>query len=105
MDLLYISPQVAKELSNYCDGNLLKEVTEHFARNAKVYEKDNKLIASIYPNEEYFGNINYFNGLIYKYNSKVPKNHQIALVTLRNEEFPKNNNRKILRNKVMEEEK
>lgn len=70
-----------------------------------VYEKDNKLIASIYPNEEYFGNINYFNGLIYKYNSKVPKNHQIALVTLRNEEFPKNNNRKILRNKVMEEEK
>ena len=69
-----------------------------------VYEKDNKLIASIYPNEEYFGNINYFNGLIYKYNSKVPKNHQIALVTLRNEEFPKNNNRKILRNKVMEEE-
>ena len=70
-----------------------------------VYEKDNKLIASIYPNEEYFGNISYFNGLIYKYNSKVPKNHQIALVTLRNEEFPKNNNRKILRNKVMEEEK
>ena len=40
MDLLYISPQVAKELTNYCDGNLLKEVTEHFARNAKVYEKD-----------------------------------------------------------------
>lgn len=70
-----------------------------------VYEKDNKLIASIYPNKEYFGNISYFNGLIYKYNSKVPKNHQIALVTLRNEEFPKNNNRKILRNKVMEEEK
>lgn len=69
-----------------------------------VSEKNNKLIASIYPNEEYFGNISYFNGLIYKYNSKVPKNHQIALVTLRNEEFPKNNNRKILRNKVMEEE-
>ncbi len=70
-----------------------------------VYEKDNKLIASIYPTEEYFGNMSYFNGLIYKYNSKVPKNHQIALVTLRKVEFPKNNNRKILRNKVMEEEK
>ena len=69
-----------------------------------VYENDNKLIASIYPNDEYFGNISYFNGLIYKYNSKVPKNHQIALVTLRNQEFPKNNNRKILRNIVMEEE-
>lgn len=70
-----------------------------------VYEKDNKLIASIYPTEEYFGNISYFNGLIYKYNSKVPKNHQISSVTLRTEEFPKNNNRKILRSKVMEEEK
>jgi len=70
-----------------------------------VYEKDNKLIASIYPTEEYFGNISYFNGLIYKYNSKVPKNHQISSVTLRTEEFLKNNNRKILRSKVMEEEK
>ena len=70
-----------------------------------VYEKDNKLIASIYPTEEYFGNTSYFNGLIYKYNSKVPKNHQISSVTLRIEEFPKNNNRKILRSKVMEEEK
>lgn len=70
-----------------------------------VYEKDNKLIASIYPAEEYFGNTSYFNGLIYKYNSKVPKNHQISSVTLRTEEFPKNNNRKILRSKVMEEEK
>ena len=70
-----------------------------------VYEKDNKLIASIYPVEEYFGNTSYFNGLIYKYNSKVPKNHQISSVTLRTEEFPKNNNRKILRSKVMEEEK
>ena len=68
-----------------------------------VYAKDNKLIAMIYPNEEYFGNISYFNGLIYKYNSKVPKNHQISSVTLRNDEFPKNNNRKIMRNKIMEE--
>lgn len=70
-----------------------------------VYAKDNKLIAMIYPNEEYFGNTSYFNGLIYKYNSKVPKNHQISSVTLRTDEFPKNNNRKILRNKIMEEEK
>lgn len=70
-----------------------------------VYAKDNKLIAMIYPNEEYFGNTSYFNGLIYKYNSKVPKNHQISSVTLRTDEFPKNNNRKIMRNKIMEEEK
>lgn len=70
-----------------------------------VYEKNNKLIACIYPTDEYLGNISYFNGLIYKYNSKVPKNHQIAMVTIRNTEFPKNNNKKILRSKVMEEVK
>ncbi len=68
-----------------------------------VYEKDNKLIAEIYPTEDYLGNQNYFNSLIYKYNLLVPKNHQIAFVTLRMDEFPKNNNRKILRNVVMEE--
>ena len=68
-----------------------------------VYENNNKLLAEIYPREEYLGNKSYFDDLIYKYNSKVPKNHQIALVTLRNNEFPKNNNKKILRNKFMEE--
>lgn len=68
-----------------------------------VYAEDNKLVAMIYPTEEYYKNISYFNGLIYKYNSKVPKNHQISKVRLRNKEFIKNNNRKILRNKIMEE--
>ena len=68
-----------------------------------VYENNNKLLAEIYPREEYLGNESYFDDLIYKYNSKVPKNHQIALVTLRNNEFPKSNNKKILRNKFMEE--
>lgn len=68
-----------------------------------VYENNNKLLAEIYPNDDYIGNNTYFEELIYNYNSKVPKNHQIALVTLRNKEFPKNNNKKILRNKFMEE--
>lgn len=68
-----------------------------------VYEENNKLIASIYPTEDYLGNVSYFNGLIYKYNRNVPKNHQIASVNLRKTEFIKNNNRKILRNKIMEE--
>lgn len=68
-----------------------------------VYENNNKLLAEIYPCEKYLGNKSYFDDLIYKYNSKVPKNHQIAFVTLRNNEFPKNNNKKILRNKFMEE--
>ena len=30
-----------------------------------VYEKDNKIIASIFPTEEYLNNIDYFNNLIY----------------------------------------
>ena len=69
-----------------------------------VYEEGNKLVASIYPAEEYLGNQEYFDNLIYKYNRNKPKNHQIAFVKLRMEEFPKNNNRKILRSKVREEE-
>ena len=33
----------------------------------------------------------------------VPKNHQISKCILRTTEFKKNNNHKILRNKIMEE--
>ncbi len=68
-----------------------------------VYEESNHLVASIYPNEEYLGNQEYFDNLIYSYNKDKPKNHQIALVNLRTTEFIKNNNGKILRNKVGEE--
>lgn len=68
-----------------------------------VYEENNKLIAQIYPEEDYLGNISYFNGLIYKYNKKVPKNHQVAEVKIRTKEFIKNSNKKILRDKIKEE--
>lgn len=68
-----------------------------------VYEENNKLIASIYPEEEYLGNTSYFSGIIYKYNKTVPKNHQISEVRVRTKEFIKNSNKKILRNKVKEE--
>ena len=67
-----------------------------------VYDEDNKIIASIFPQEDYLGNQEYFDNLIYKYNKDKPKNHQIALVKLRDEEFIKNNNKKILRDKVKE---
>ncbi len=67
-----------------------------------VYEENNKIIASIFPQEEYLGDQEYFDDLVYKYNKGKPKNHQIALVILRNEEFIKNNNKKILRDKVKE---
>lgn len=73
-------------------------------REVVVYEQDNKIIASIYPTDDYIGNQKYFNSLIYKYNRSVPKNHQIAMVRLRTTEFKKNNNKKILRSKVLEEE-
>lgn len=69
-----------------------------------VYAKNNQTIAQIYPEEDYIGNQEYFNNLIYEYNKDEPKNRQIALVMLRTQEFPKNTNKKILRNKVMEEE-
>ena len=67
-----------------------------------VYSKNNRLIASIYPSMEYMGNIEYFEQIIYKYNADKPKNHQFAFVELRNKEFIKNNNGKILRDKVEE---
>lgn len=41
MDILYISPKVVSELTNYCENALLLEVIEHFAQKAKVIEKDN----------------------------------------------------------------
>ena len=47
-----------------------------------VFSKNNKLVASIYPNEEYIGDQEYFDNLVYQYNKKMPKNRQIALVLL-----------------------
>lgn len=68
-----------------------------------VYEQDNRIIAEIYPEDDYFGNQAYFDNIIKKYNLSVAKNHQIGYVKLRTSEFIKNNNKKILRNKIGEE--
>ena len=68
-----------------------------------VYEQDNRIIAEIYPEDDYFGNQAYFDNIIKKYNLSVPKNRQISYVKLRTSEFIKNNNKKILRNKIGEE--
>ena len=68
-----------------------------------VYEDDNRLVACIYPSEEYISNQEYFDNLIYNYNKDKPKNHQIAMVKLRTNEFIKNHNGKILRDKIREE--
>ena len=65
-----------------------------------VYPKDNKIIAQIYPNDDFIGDQEYFDELIYKYNKDKPKNNQIAYVELRSEEFPKNSSKKIIRDLV-----
>ena len=41
MDLLYITPSSAHELTNYCESDLLIEVMEHFLKNAKIIVKGN----------------------------------------------------------------
>ena len=68
-----------------------------------VYPKDNKIVAIIFPNEDYIGNQEYFDELIYKYNKDKPKNNQIAYVELRSEEFPKNSSKKIVRDLIGKE--
>ncbi len=72
---------------------------------AIINMQNNHLVAHIYPTEEYLNDQEYFDNLIYEYNKKQPKNHQIAYVILRNKEFIKNNNGKIMRNKINEGEK
>ena len=69
-----------------------------------VYEYGNKIIASIYPNDAYFGDEEYFDDIIYKYNKDKARNRQIAMVRLRSDPMPRNNNGKILRNKLIEED-
>ena len=89
-----VSPEVIEE--DLLKDNEVEEVI--------VYEKNNDLVACIYPTEEYIGNQEYFDKLIHSYNLDKPKNRQIAYVELRDKEFVKNNNRKILRNKFLEGE-
>ncbi len=64
-----------------------------------VYEWENKLVAEIFPVEEYMGNEEYFHQLMLKVNEGRPLSKQIASVKLRNEEFIKNTTKKIVRNK------
>ena len=69
-----------------------------------VYEYGNRIIASIFPNEGYLGDQDYFDDIIYKYNQDKAKNRQIAMVRLRDTAFPRNNNGKIVRSKLIEED-
>lgn len=82
------------------EGVLLRDrgVTE-----VVVYEANNRIVAAIYPSEGYLGDQDYFDALIGEYNKDKPKNRQIALAELRSQALPRNNNGKILRNKIIEE--
>ncbi len=61
-----------------------------------------KIIVEIYPNQE-VDTTNLAASLKAEYNKNKATNKQVANVILVDEEFPKNNNTKILRNKVIEE--
>ena len=86
--------------------NVSPEEIESILRDDKavsevcVVEKNSKLIAIFYPNEDYLGDQEYFDNLIKKYNKNQPRNRQIALSILRYQEFPKNSSKKIVRKKV-----
>lgn len=88
-----ISPEYVESELMKCEG--IQEIV--------ISEEANKLIAYIYPTEEYLANQKYFDNLIYNYNKNKPKNHQIAMVKLRTNEFIKNHNGKILRDMIREE--
>ncbi len=107
-DFLFITGR-KKNLIILSNGeNILPDEIEEILSNDKgvsevvVTALNQRLVALIYPESTYMGDQEYFDNLIYEYNKKVPKNKQIAYVILRNEEFKKNNNRKILRSKIYE---
>ena len=79
-----------------------EELEEDFARDPAVkevlvYDENSKIVAEIFPEDDYLGNQAYFNELKEKINNKRPMFKRIAIVKLRNEEFIKNGSMKIVR--------
>ena len=62
-----------------------------------VYDENSKIVAEIFPTEEYLGNVEYFEALKDKVNKGRPIYKQITKVRLREEEFIKNATMKIVR--------
>ena len=62
-----------------------------------VYDENGKIVAEIFPEEDYLDNQEYFNALKEKINNKRPMFKRIAVVKLRKEEFIKNGSMKIVR--------
>ena len=63
-----------------------------------VYEDNKKIVASIFPEEAFLGNKEYFDKLVKKINFPRPAYKHITEVRLRDTEFKKNSSKKILRN-------
>ena len=79
-----------------------EELEEDFSRDPAVrevlvYDENGKIVAEIYPEDDFLDNQAYFNELKEKINNKRPMFKRIAIVKLRNEEFIKNGSMKIVR--------
>ena len=79
-----------------------EELEEDFSRDPAVkevlvYDENGKIVAEIFPEEDYLDNQEYFNALKEKINNKRPMFKRIAVVKLRKEEFIKNGSMKIVR--------
>ena len=79
-----------------------EELEEDFSRDPAVkevlvYDENGKIVAEIFPEDDYMDNQAYFNELKEKINNKRPMFKRIAIVKLRKEEFIKNGSMKIVR--------
>lgn len=85
---------------NVSPEELEMEISKDLAVNeVLVYDKDNQIIAEIFPEEEYLGNKAHFDEVVAKINDAQPGYKRIAKVVLRDTEFIKNSSRKIVRSK------
>lgn len=85
---------------NVSPEELELEISKDLAVNeVLVYDKDNLIIAEIFPEEEYLGNKEHFDAVVAKINNEQPSYKRIAKVILRDTEFIKNSSKKIVRSK------
>lgn len=73
---------------------------EDGVREVLVYEREHRIVAEIYPEENRMGDEVYFEKLLQKVNQKFPAHKRVAKVILRGEEFVKNSSMKIVRYSV-----
>ena len=79
----------------YIERELLKhkEINE-----IKVFSDGEMIIAEIFPQESLYGNSDYFEDIVEKYNKGQPMYNHIGKVIMRNNPFPKTPLNKIIRN-------